>query len=157
MMKVLTVWQPWATLIAIGAKPYEFRGGVPPRAYVGQRIAIHAGARKPVLDEVDQLIRVMRNQRGPWAHCLHADIALPLLERVQDNLALLPLRMILCTALLGAPRDGHDIAAEFGKPANDSDRYDKANFGWPLTEIKDVVPPVEHTGKQGWSEWSGIA
>jgi hypothetical protein len=25
-MKALTIWQPWATLIMIGAKPHEFRG-----------------------------------------------------------------------------------------------------------------------------------
>lgn len=24
-MKALTVWQPWASLIIMGAKPYEFR------------------------------------------------------------------------------------------------------------------------------------
>jgi hypothetical protein len=24
-MKALTIWQPWASLIMIGAKPYEFR------------------------------------------------------------------------------------------------------------------------------------
>jgi hypothetical protein len=25
MMKALTIWQPWASLIMIGAKPVEFR------------------------------------------------------------------------------------------------------------------------------------
>ena len=48
-MKALTIWQPWASLIMIGAKPYEFRG----RSYLayinhpqpGERMAIHAGAR----------------------------------------------------------------------------------------------------------------
>jgi len=24
-MKALTIWQPWASLIMIGAKPFEFR------------------------------------------------------------------------------------------------------------------------------------
>ena len=48
-----------------------------------------------------------------------------------------------------------DIAAEFGGRVNDSDRDEQANFGWPLTDILEVVPPVEHTGRQGWSDWSG--
>jgi hypothetical protein len=47
--RALTIWQPWASLIMIGAKPYEFRG----RSYLayinhpqpGERIAIHVGAR----------------------------------------------------------------------------------------------------------------
>ena len=45
-MKALTIWQPWASLIMAGAKPWEWRGWAPPRSLVGQRIAIHAGARK---------------------------------------------------------------------------------------------------------------
>ena len=44
-MKALTIWQPWASLIAMGAKPYEFRGWKPPKSLIGQRLAIHAGAR----------------------------------------------------------------------------------------------------------------
>jgi hypothetical protein len=43
MMKAITVWQPWASLIAIGAKPYEFRGWQPPRAIIGQRITEDSG------------------------------------------------------------------------------------------------------------------
>ena len=29
-MKALTIWQPWASLIMVGAKPYEFR----PKSYL---------------------------------------------------------------------------------------------------------------------------
>lgn len=147
------MWQPWASLIAIGAKPYEFRGHLPPRAYVGQRIAIHAGARQPVVREISQLI-VILNSKWAATTCLRPDVALPFLEKALDAPQLLPLGMVLCTATLGAARDGWDIAAEFGMRVNDSDRDDKANFGWPLTDIEDVVPPVEHRGMQGWSEWT---
>lgn len=41
-MKAITVWQPWAQLIAVGAKRYETRGW--PTDYRGP-VAIHAGAR----------------------------------------------------------------------------------------------------------------
>jgi activating signal cointegrator 1 len=41
-MKCLSIWDPWATLIAIGAKGYETRSWSPPDALLGQRIAIHA-------------------------------------------------------------------------------------------------------------------
>lgn len=47
-MKALTVWQPWATLIIAGAKPFEFRRWdyrTRDRGLEGQRIVIHAGAR----------------------------------------------------------------------------------------------------------------
>lgn len=37
-MKALTIWQPWASLIISGAKPYEFRGWRIPESLIGQRI-----------------------------------------------------------------------------------------------------------------------
>lgn len=51
-MKALTIWQPWASLIAYGYKAYEFRGWLPPKHMWGTRIAIHASARKPKLKEI---------------------------------------------------------------------------------------------------------
>lgn len=39
-MKALTIWQPWASLIMIGAKPYEFRSWQPPAWLIGKRRAI---------------------------------------------------------------------------------------------------------------------
>lgn len=41
-MKAISVWQPWAQLIACGAKPYETRHWPPPRDLIGTTIAIHA-------------------------------------------------------------------------------------------------------------------
>lgn len=41
-MKAISLWQPWASLIACGAKPYETRDWAPPRDLIGQPIAIHA-------------------------------------------------------------------------------------------------------------------
>jgi len=41
-MKAISLWQPWATLIACGAKPYETRSFAPPASLIGQSIAIHA-------------------------------------------------------------------------------------------------------------------
>ena len=43
-MKAITIWQPWASLIACGAKKYETRSW--PTKYRGP-IAIHAAAKDP--------------------------------------------------------------------------------------------------------------
>ena len=43
-MKAITIWQPWASLIACGAKKYETRSW--PTKYRGP-IAIHAAAKEP--------------------------------------------------------------------------------------------------------------
>src|SRR4051794_23151938 len=42
VLPAITLWQPWACLIEIGAKRYETRSRPPPRKLIGQRIAIHA-------------------------------------------------------------------------------------------------------------------
>lgn len=44
-MKALTLWQPWASLIACEAKEAETRSWPAPASLVGCRIAIHAAAR----------------------------------------------------------------------------------------------------------------
>jgi hypothetical protein len=41
-MKALTLTQPYATLVAVGAKHYETRSWAPPSAMIGKRIVIHA-------------------------------------------------------------------------------------------------------------------
>lgn len=51
-MKAVTVWQPWASLLAIGAKNYETRGWA--TSYRGP-IAIHA-AGKPVHESLTGLL-----------------------------------------------------------------------------------------------------
>lgn len=41
-MKAISLWQPWTSLIACGAKPYETRDWAPPASLIGQPIAIQA-------------------------------------------------------------------------------------------------------------------
>jgi hypothetical protein len=61
-MRALTVYQPWCSLIMIGAKPFEFRtwdfSAKPGLAasVIGQRVVMHASARKVDLSEVRDLI-----------------------------------------------------------------------------------------------------
>ena len=45
-MKAITLHQPWASLIASGAKRIETRSWKPPDSLIGTEIAIHAGKRK---------------------------------------------------------------------------------------------------------------
>jgi hypothetical protein len=41
-VKALPLWQPWASLVEVGAKRIETRHWPAPAALLGQRIAIHA-------------------------------------------------------------------------------------------------------------------
>lgn len=61
-MRAITVHQPWAWLIANGWKSIETRGWAPPKALIGERIAIHAGLRRPTAEEVVALGSAMQTQ-----------------------------------------------------------------------------------------------
>ncbi|GGZ02449.1 ASCH domain-containing protein [Novosphingobium colocasiae] len=161
-MKALTLWQPWASLVIAGAKPYEFRSWRPPASLIGQRIVIHAAARKVDREEACWLWTLLMDRHHSEQEriaaaetCLHADIAIPILERgFMDGLEPLPLAAALGTAIVGEPRLGTRIAEEFGVPrANDSDRDSHANLGWPMLDIEPWPEPIPMRGKQGLWNW----
>ena len=158
-MKALTVWQPWASLIIEGAKPYEFRGWRPPRSMIGQRIVIHAAARKVDRDEAAALYGVLslREQTDDLRlaaaeTCLHPERAIAVLQRLAGGQ--LPIAAGIGTAVLGEPRIGTEIAQAFGVPrANDSDRDEHANWGWPMLDIEKWDTPIPMRGAQGFWPW----
>lgn len=152
-MKALTIWQPWASLICWGVKPYEFRGWRAHAAIQGKRIAIHAAARKIKTAEVDDLIDRLRSDDA-WTTCLKPE-ALELLEKARKDLSLLPLSHVLCTAKLGKPVVSPEIVGEFGGVINDSDRNNHCNFAWPMLDVKPLVPPEPANGFQGFWNWKG--
>lgn len=149
-LRALTIWQPWASLIIAGFKPYEFRPRPAPRALWGQRIVIHAGARPPRPNEMVELMEDLlagRNCGGLDPKCL------PLLERAVAEPKWLPLSAGLGTALMG--RSVLSSALWPGEFRNDSDRLDKANWALPLSKIDRWEPVVPARGFQGWPTWQG--
>jgi len=149
----ITIWQPWATLIAEGAKRYEFRSWAPAGRMVGRRIAIHAGARKANVGEMRELL--YRLQMGEAAQTgIDPATAIPILDAALQAPRSLPLSSVLCTAVLGRPLRNQELAAALGTEfINDSDRNQHSNYGWPLTKIQKVVPFAPAKGSQGWWEW----
>ena len=152
-MKALTIWQPWASLIMIGAKPYEFRSWMAPRSLVGKRLVIHAGSRAMKSAEVTNLIDRLTDDELAWSTALHRESALPFLETLR-RANQLPLGAGIGTAIVGVSREGAHIAAEFGATTiNYSDRDLHSNFGWPLTDIELWDEPIRMSGKQGLWNW----
>lgn len=153
-MKALTIWQPWASLIMAGAKPWEFRSWHAPQWLIGQRMVIHAAARKVDTNEVFRLVRLL-DAGGRYAATttLVADKALPLLRGFLQGEPL-PMAAGLGTAIVGQPRLGTDIARELGAlGANDSSRDDHANWGWPMLKIEPFAEPFPMKGAQGLWNW----
>ncbi|WP_156680039.1 ASCH domain-containing protein [Sphingomonas profundi] len=152
-MKCLTIWQPWASLIMIGAKPIEWRSWYAPRSMHGQRIGIHAGTRKVAKIEVYQLITDCIHEGRqhlagePIDHPTGLDIpiALDFLSTLLTAPELAPLSCLLGTAVIGEPR----LAADHGYPV-DSDRLEEQNWGWPLSDVQPLAEPVWVKGRQGF-------
>ena len=60
-MKAITLWQPWASMVAMGLKQNETRSWAPPKALIGERIAIHAAKRVPKIEEHIRLVKSVQN------------------------------------------------------------------------------------------------
>lgn len=150
----ITIWQPWATLICEGLKPFEFRAWPAPRNVRGKRIAIHAGARPAKRTEINDLVYRLGREDWRFTGLVDPARALDLLERAFNAPRALPLSSVVCTAILGEPIRNADLAAKMGIPwANDSDRDEHSNWGWPLTSIERLEPFVPARGAQGFWTW----
>lgn len=155
-MKALTVWQPWASLIMIGAKPWEFRrwsfADKPHLAkLVGQRIVLHAGARAMRPAETEDILE--RVDEGESA--LVPEIAKPFLERLWDAASftdqIAPLAAALGTVTLGEPKRAFD---PFVDRVADSDRLDQHMYAWPMIDPTPFPAPIPAAGAQGFWNWS---
>ena len=149
-MKALTVWQPWASLVVIGAKPYEYRKWPAPASLVGQRIVIHAGAYTPKLEDFRELIdRLGTFEAGGMVEKL----ARPFLEECIRETRKMPvcrdipvLRAGVGEATLGQPVRCIDLY-------NGDPRVDEDMWAWPMLEPKRWVKPVWCKGGQKFWDW----
>jgi len=176
-LKALTVWQPWATLIIVGAKPFEFRGWASPQWLVGEDLVIHAGSRAIKAEEVEDLIERLSDERTAWTTGLFAEKALPVLDRALAQARYkapkrppadlfgdppappalpfdpLPRAAGLGVVKVGRSVNGNDTAETFGHRINDSDREAHANWGWPMLDVRPFAEPVPMKGAQGLWPW----
>lgn len=150
-MKALTIYQPWASLVMIGAKPDEFRRWdyrLREKHIEGQRIVVHASARPVKLREVEDIIARMSDGLSS----LRPELAMPLLERLKAAYkcrGVVELSAGLGTAILGTPKS---VTSLFNSPA-DSDRIDHHMWAWPLGDVQRFATPVPMRGLQGFWTW----
>lgn len=128
ILPAITLWQPWACLIEIGAKPYETRSKPPPQRLIGQRIAIHAALRKPRVSDVDDVtFDAMCDAFGRcnWNHSM-------------------PLGVIVCTAILTSAHRVEDV------PHDEFGDYSPGRFAWKLEDVFPITPHIPAKGQQLW-------
>ncbi|WP_020699559.1 ASCH domain-containing protein [Reyranella massiliensis] len=149
-MKALTIWQPWASLIMAGYKPYEFRGWPAPRYVIGQRIVIHAGTRLLKKQEVAAIIGQF--ERGEFMGGMKTE-AIPFLEDIVMDRRKIPLSAALGTVRLGTPKRSHELWPDQFEGYSDSDRAEVSNWAWPVTEIEHFTPIIPIKGHQSFWNW----
>lgn len=124
-IKAITIWQPWASAIALGVKHIETRGWS--TNYRGP-ILIHAAKRK--LDRHAQAFADYEHtmNRLPARVPLGAIVAMATLVRVQPTEQL--------DLIISA------IERSYGD-------YSPGRFGWVLENIRPFKEPIGYTGRQG--------
>ena len=140
-MKALPLWQPWATLVAIGAKRVETRAYPPERLglYRGQRIAIHATkteselgvcAREPFLSVLKDA--GLRIPLGPQSFPLGGIVATAVLDRAAEI----------------TPESAARLEREKPQEFAFGD-YTPGRWAWVLRDVTEVDPFVPVRGSQG--------
>lgn len=135
-MKAISLWQPWASAIAIGAKKIETRSFW--TSYRGA-LAIHAAkTNTPELREFfansNACAPLWNNGYGSWSD--------------------LPLGAIVATCRLVECLRTTDIAGLTPQERALGD-FATGRYGWVLEEVRRLPVPIPARGAQGFWEWSG--
>lgn len=144
----ITIWQPWASLIMIGAQPWEWRRWPAPDRLVGQRIGIHADARPVGQVEIDELIEAI----GLGDTSMIAEPALDLLRRTPKDAY--PTGHMLGSAILGQPTRADEWARQHDIGSFNRGHIHPNKWAWPLTDHQPLVPSIPCRGGQGFWDWS---
>lgn len=127
-MKAISLWQPWATLVAIGAKEYETRSWY--TKYRGL-LAIHAAKK---WDDVQR------------AYCQQE----PFLSAIGEHG--LPLGAIVAVVKLVDVQKTDAIAKSIGKNERAFGNYLPDRYAWKLELVKRLEKPIPMNGAQGLFE-----
>lgn len=129
-MKALSLWQPWATAVAIGAKQIETRSWWTPHR---GELAIHAALRN---DHPDQL--------GIWSW----KACDALREAGYETFESLPFGAIVATCRLTEVIHADDVAdlSDQEKALGD---YKVGRYAWIFEDIRQLPEPIRWRGAQG--------
>lgn len=139
-MDAISLWQPWATLIAIGAKQFETRGGsFKPHHLIGRRLAIAATKTQPL---------------EAWDPDGDIEPAIErALERAEIDRFALPQGAIVATVTLIDIFRTEIVAGLISSAEYAFGNYAPGRAAWRLGEIERIEPPIAVRGAQGIWQW----
>lgn len=126
-MRAISLWQPWASAIAIKLKCIETRHW---RTDYRGPLAIHA-AKRWTLDE--------------------RDTAAMFADAYDERLRTPPLGAIVAVCRLVDCRRSEELVDEISVTEEDFGNYGPKRFGWLLADIEALPEPVPFKGGQGFS------
>lgn len=131
----ISVWQPWASLIAAELKPFEVRGWCPPKKFMHRPIAIHAAMKSETKRVIRGLLDVYQNTA-----------AIPVIEAALR--AELPRGAVLCTVIINSAMPSDAVVDPLT-----SKRLPAGGFAWQLDIVELFSDPVPARGMQGFWWW----
>lgn len=147
-MKAISLYQPWASLIASRAKRIETRSWA--TSYRGP-LAIHA-ARRKILKELKDLAE---------DETYRAALGVPIQEEEEpeiqaaiEKMQALPYGAIIAVATLKECRNVRDLSRldlftdRGGFDESDLGNYATGRFGWVLEDVR-AIEPIPYKGEQG--------
>jgi hypothetical protein len=132
-VKTISLWQPWATLVAIGAKQYETRSWS--MKYRGL-LAIHAAKRMDLLQKEFCL-------QDPFYSVLHAK---------GYTVGNLPLGGIVAVVKIIEITPTEAIVKTLSKNEVAFGNYASGRYAWKLELVKMLEKPIPMNGAQGLFE-----
>jgi hypothetical protein len=130
-MMGISVWQPWASLIAAGAKRYETRSWRPPASLIGQRLAICSSR------TVEGLLASAQDQAF-GRHCLR-------------RLGRAPLPMgavVAVVTVAGCIATTAPAARRIGARERLAGDWSPGRYAWRLEGVRALASPVPVSGSQ---------
>lgn len=130
-MKALPLWQPWASLVCLGAKRVETRHWPAPAWVVGRRIAIHACVTPKglVLCHEEPFNEYIPDPRGLPTGALFCTVVVDRCREITQ-----------AAGLELHERNWHEFA--FGD-------YTPGRFAWVLRDVQPFDMPIPWKGSQG--------
>lgn len=148
-MKAITLYQPYATLVAIGAKQYETRGFS--TRYRGP-IAIHAGKNRQPMNAIT--LEIWRYKSLPYLKgiCKH------MVEAIQEYTGkpyddfVWPFGQIIAIAEIVDCEPAYGLAKSLPEKQIAFGDFGIGRYAWKLENVK-IITPVVISGKQGLWNW----
>lgn len=145
-MKAITIHQPWASLIAIGAKRFETRGWK--TNYRGP-IAIHAAKKDPLttMESLDFDLQKLIFE----TFYEHFGIYSGALERMPTGVVVATAELTNCYQSVDTWTDGYELEGKklIWSPECDFGDFTPGRYAWEMSDVKMLDKPLPAKGQQG--------